>query len=105
MIEPAIAVQTHIDEVRRHVARHRPLARRFRDDQCDIVRAQHRDEALVEEALVTDFHRMAQRSRLIDREVTAAVHAPVLKILELSGFTSILKVFGDVDAAVASYCA
>lgn len=35
----------------------------------------------------------------------AAVHAPVLKILELSGFTSILKVFGDVDAAVASYCA
>jgi anti-anti-sigma factor len=35
----------------------------------------------------------------------AAVHAPVLKILELSGFTSILKVFGDVDAAVASYSA
>jgi anti-sigma B factor antagonist len=33
----------------------------------------------------------------------AAVHAPVLKILELSGFTSILKVFGDVDGAVASY--
>ena len=35
----------------------------------------------------------------------AAVHAPVLKILELSGFTSILKVFGDVDGAVASYSA
>lgn len=33
----------------------------------------------------------------------AAVHAPVLKLLELSGFTSILKVFGDVDGAVASY--
>jgi anti-anti-sigma factor len=33
----------------------------------------------------------------------AAVHPPVLKILELSGFTSILKVFGDVDGAVASY--
>lgn len=35
----------------------------------------------------------------------AAVHAPVLKILELSGFTSILKVFADVDGAVASYSA
>ncbi|WP_298932355.1 STAS domain-containing protein [uncultured Ramlibacter sp.] len=35
----------------------------------------------------------------------AAVHAPVLKILELSGFTSILKVFDDVDGAVASYSA
>jgi anti-anti-sigma factor len=35
----------------------------------------------------------------------AAVHGPVLKILELSGFTSILKVFGDVDGAVASYSA
>ena len=35
----------------------------------------------------------------------AAVHAPVLKILELSGFTSILKVFGDVSSAVASYSA
>jgi anti-sigma B factor antagonist len=33
----------------------------------------------------------------------AAVHAPVLKILELSGFTSILKLYDDVDGAVASY--
>lgn len=33
----------------------------------------------------------------------AAVHAPVLKVLELSGFTTILKVYGDVDGAVASY--
>jgi len=31
------------------------------------------------------------------------VHAPVLKILELSGFTSILKLYPDVDAAVASF--
>ena len=35
----------------------------------------------------------------------AAVHAPVLKILELSGFTSILKLYDDVDGAVASYAA
>lgn len=35
----------------------------------------------------------------------AAVHPPVLKILELSGFTSILKVFDDVDSAVNSYSA
>jgi anti-sigma B factor antagonist len=35
----------------------------------------------------------------------AAVHAPVLKILELSGFTTILKLYDDVDAAVASYSA
>ena len=33
----------------------------------------------------------------------AAVYAPVLKILELSGFTSILKVFDDVGSAIASY--
>jgi anti-anti-sigma factor len=35
----------------------------------------------------------------------ACVKAPVLKILELSGFTSILKVSGEVDGAVASYSA
>jgi anti-sigma B factor antagonist len=35
----------------------------------------------------------------------AAVHPPVLKVLELSGFTTILKVFGDVSSAVASYSA
>lgn len=35
----------------------------------------------------------------------AAVHPPVLKILELSGFTTILKVFDDVSSAVASYSA
>lgn len=33
----------------------------------------------------------------------AAVQPAVLRVLELSGFTSILKMFGDVDAAVASY--
>ena len=33
----------------------------------------------------------------------AAVHPPVLKILELSGFTSILKLYDDVDGAVASF--
>lgn len=35
----------------------------------------------------------------------AALHAPVLRILDLSGFTSILKVFADVDGAVASFAA
>ncbi|MES2940578.1 MAG: STAS domain-containing protein [Pseudomonadota bacterium] len=35
----------------------------------------------------------------------AAVAAPVRKILELSGFTSILKLYDDVDGAVASYAA
>jgi len=33
----------------------------------------------------------------------AAVHPPVLKILELSGFTTILKLYDDVDGAVASF--
>lgn len=33
----------------------------------------------------------------------AAVQPAVLRVLELSGFTSILKMFADVDAAVASY--
>lgn len=33
----------------------------------------------------------------------AAVRAPVLKVLELSGFTSILKHFPDVGQATASY--
>jgi anti-sigma B factor antagonist len=33
----------------------------------------------------------------------AAVRADVHRVLEMSGFTSILKLYGDVDAAVASY--
>lgn len=33
----------------------------------------------------------------------AAVRAPVLKVLELSGFTSILKYFPDVKEAKASF--
>lgn len=35
----------------------------------------------------------------------AAVRPEVLRVLELSGFTSILQVFIDVDAAVASFAA
>jgi anti-anti-sigma factor len=35
----------------------------------------------------------------------AAVRPEVLRVLELSGFTSILQVFPDVDAAVASFTA
>lgn len=35
----------------------------------------------------------------------AAVHPPVLKVLELSGFTTILKLYDDVDGAVASFSA
>jgi anti-sigma B factor antagonist len=33
----------------------------------------------------------------------AAVHPPVYRVLELCGFTSILKLYGDVDTAVASF--
>lgn len=33
----------------------------------------------------------------------AAVTPPVRRVLEMSGFTSILRLFDDVDAAVASY--
>ena len=33
----------------------------------------------------------------------AAVQPGVMKVLELSGFTSILKLYDDVDAAVESY--
>jgi len=33
----------------------------------------------------------------------AGVQPDVLKVLNLSGFTNILKIFDDVDAAVASY--
>ena len=33
----------------------------------------------------------------------AAVRADVHRVLELSGFTSILKLYADVDTAVASY--
>jgi anti-anti-sigma factor len=35
----------------------------------------------------------------------AAVRPEVLRVLELSGFTSILQVFDDVEAAVASFAA
>ena len=35
----------------------------------------------------------------------AAVRPEVLRVLELSGFTSILQVFGDVEAAIASFAA
>jgi anti-anti-sigma factor len=33
----------------------------------------------------------------------AAVHPPVRRVLEMSGFTSILKLYGEVDAAVESF--
>ncbi len=33
----------------------------------------------------------------------AAVQPDVMKVLNLSGFTNILKMFGDVDSAIASY--
>ena len=33
----------------------------------------------------------------------ANITAPVLKVLELSGFTTIMKCYDDVDAAVSSY--
>ena len=33
----------------------------------------------------------------------AAAHPPVHRVLELSGFTSILKHYGEVDAAVARF--
>lgn len=33
----------------------------------------------------------------------AAVHPDVHRVLELSGFTTILKLFSDVEAAIASY--
>lgn len=33
----------------------------------------------------------------------ASVQPPVLRVLELSGFTAILNLFPDVDAAVASF--
>lgn len=33
----------------------------------------------------------------------ARVQPPVLRVLELSGFTSILKLYPDVDAAVSSF--
>jgi len=33
----------------------------------------------------------------------AGVQPPVLRVLELSGFTSILKLYGDVNEAVASF--
>jgi anti-sigma B factor antagonist len=35
----------------------------------------------------------------------AAVRPEVLRVLELSGFTGILKVYPDVDAATASFAA
>lgn len=35
----------------------------------------------------------------------AAVRPEVLRVLELSGFTSILQVFSDVETAVASFAA
>jgi anti-sigma B factor antagonist len=35
----------------------------------------------------------------------AAVRPEVLRVLELSGFTGILKVYPDVDAAMASFAA
>lgn len=35
----------------------------------------------------------------------ASIKAPVRKVLELSGFTSILKVYDDVPSALGSYAA
>lgn len=33
----------------------------------------------------------------------ACIHANVMKVLQLSGFTTILKIYDDVEAAVASF--
>src|SRR6185503_19816722 len=57
--------------------RHRPLARGLRDHERHIVRPQQVDETLVQEALVTELHRVPQRSTGIDPEVAATVHAPM----------------------------
>jgi anti-sigma B factor antagonist len=50
-------------------------------------------------AIVRDARRGGGDLRL------AAVQLPVRKVLELSGFTTILKLYDDVDGAVASYSA
>ena len=76
-IDLNIAVQTHVHEVGRDVEHLRPLARSVGDDETDIALAQERDEIVVHEARVPDFHRMAQRPVLIDRQARAAVHAGV----------------------------
>lgn len=45
-----------------------------------------------------------KRSRSLGGDLRlAAVRAPVMRVLELAGFTGILKVYDDVPAAVASF--
>jgi len=48
-------------------------------------------------AAVKDSRRLGGDLRI------AAVQTDVLRVLSLSGFTSIIKIFDDVDAAVSSY--
>jgi anti-sigma B factor antagonist len=57
--------------------------------------------------LVADFSGVDYTSsaglRVFQHIRLAAVQPDVLKVLNLSGFSNILKMFADVDAALASY--
>ncbi len=67
-------MQAQVDEIRRDVVSHWPLARRFGDHQRNPIRTQQIDETLLEKALVPDLDRMPQSARGAARKARTASH-------------------------------
>lgn len=80
------ALRAHVDEGRVRLV-------------CDLSAVEYTSSAGLRALLAT---LKAARSQGGDFRL-AAVRPGVHKILELSGFTTILRLYGDVDSAVASF--
>ena len=82
------ALQSHVDDGRVRLV-------------CDLSAVEYTSSAGLRALLAT---LKATRQQGGDFRL-AAVRPSVHRVLELSGFTSILKLYGDVDAAVESFVA
>src|SRR5207237_8784558 len=72
-----VAVQAQIHEVSGDVLTIRPLACRVGDDERDAMAPQLSNEALVNEAFVTDLHGVAKLPVAVNAEPAAPGHASV----------------------------
>ncbi len=66
-------MQPRVDEIGRQILGERPFARGVGDDERDPPSPQRLDERLVDERLVTDLERVAQRATRAIREPCAAL--------------------------------
>ncbi len=66
---------------------------------CDLAAVEYTSSAGLRALLATVKRARSQGGDLR----LAAVNPPVRRVLEMSGFTSVLRLYEDVDSAVASY--